>query len=149
MNSLSLNRCALLTATFFLLSAGFCSLKAQVINDSMLIDKNYRTFHFVAPKPVHKGASLIFILHGSGGNGMKMMEHTSRLQQEIKNENVIAVYPDGYKNFWNECRKAAPSDANVENIDENSFFNSMIEYFTRNFKMNAPCGVKTSHEVHT
>jgi len=102
----------------------------------MLIEKNYRTFHFVAPKPVHKGASLIFILHGSGGNGMKMMEHTSRLQQEIKNENVIAVYPDGYKNFWNECRKAAPSDANVENIDENSFFNSMIEYFTRNYKIN-------------
>src|SRR6185436_9556040 len=136
MNLLSTTRSTLLTATLLILSSGFFSLKAQVINDSMLIGKNYRVFHFIAPGSAHSGASLIFILHGSGGNGMKMMEHTSRLQQEVKNENVIVVYPDGYKNFWNECRKAAPSDANVENIDENTFFNSMINYFSKKYQIN-------------
>ena len=112
----------------------FFSLKAQPVSDSVLIDKNYRTFHFNQPTSLHPNASLIFILHGSGGNGIKMMNLTSRLQQEIKDENVILVYPDGYKNFWNECRKAAPSAANIENIDENAFFNSMIEYFVRNYQ---------------
>jgi len=129
-------RIRVVSITVFLFCSGFFSLKAQLISDSMLIDKNYRVFHFNLPPSLHPGASLIFILHGSGGNGIKMMEHTSRLQQEIKNENVVVVYPDGYKNFWNECRKAAPSDANVENIDENTFFNSMINYFNKKYQIN-------------
>jgi len=136
MNLLMYCRPKLASISFFIFCSGFFSLKAQVINDSVQIDKNYRTFHFNLPASLHPGASLIFILHGSGGNGIKMMEHTSKLQQEIKNENVIVVYPDGYKNFWNECRKAAPSDANIENIDENAFFNSMIDYFDKNYQIN-------------
>src|ERR1700752_1254533 len=130
------NKSSLATVQLILFCSMFFISEAQTVNDSMLIEKNYRTFHFTLPQSVHPGASLIFILHGSGGNGIKMMEHTSKLSQEIKNENVIAVYPDGYKNFWNECRKAAPSDANVENIYENAFFNSMIDYFDKNYQIN-------------
>ena len=129
------NKYIFISIQLILLCSGFFSLKAQVINDSIRIDNNYRTFYFNLPASLKPDASLIFILHGSGGNGIKMMNLTSKLQQEIKNENVILVYPDGYKNFWNECRKAATSAANIENIDENAFFNSMIEYFTRNFQI--------------
>jgi len=131
-----MNKRYTLAAIYFLLlcSCSF-SLKAQFISDSLLIDKNYRTFHFNQPLSLRSGASLIFILHGSGGDGIKMMSQTTKLQQEIKDENVVLVYPDGYKNFWNECRKAAPSPANIENIDENTFFNSMIEYFIKNYRI--------------
>jgi polyhydroxybutyrate depolymerase len=125
----------LISIPIVLFCSAFFSLKAQPISDSILVDKNYRVFHFTKPKLLQPNASLIFILHGSGGNGIKMMNVTSGLQQEIKDENVMLVYPDGYKNFWNECRKAAPSAANIENIDENTFFNSMIEYFTRNYQI--------------
>jgi polyhydroxybutyrate depolymerase len=129
-------RGALKTIQLMLFCLVFYSLKAQVISDSISIDKNYRTFHFNLPVSFKPGASLVFILHGSGGNGTKMMTLTSKLQQEIKDENVIVTYPDGYKNFWNECRKAAPSAANVENIDENAFFNSMIMYFKQKYQVN-------------
>ena len=112
----------------------FYSLKGQVISDSVLIDKNYRTFHFIQPNSLAEGASVIFILHGSGGNGIKMMSSTTKLQEKIKDENVLLVYPDGYKNFWNECRKASPAAANVEDVDENSFFDSMIGYFVKKYK---------------
>ncbi|MEP7106525.1 MAG: prolyl oligopeptidase family serine peptidase [Ferruginibacter sp.] len=135
MNRLINYRIKLRAIQLIIICSGIVSLKAQVINDSLLIDRNYRTFHFNLPESMKPGASLIFILHGSGGNGIKMMNLTTKLQQEIKDQNVILSYPDGYKNFWNECRKAAGSAANIENIDENTFFNSMIEYFARKYQI--------------
>jgi polyhydroxybutyrate depolymerase len=114
----------------------FYSLKAQVIDDSVLIDKNFRTFHFIKPKSLADSASVIFILHGSGGNGKNMITSTTKLREKTKGENVVLVYPDGYKNFWNECRKASPAAANTEDVDENKFFDSMIEYFKQQYKVN-------------
>jgi polyhydroxybutyrate depolymerase len=102
---------------------------AQVLSDSVQVDGNYRTFHFTKPSANKTDGSLVFVLHGSGGNGKDMMKAASRLAQQSATENVLLVYPDGYKKFWNECRKAASSLANKENIDETTFFNSMIQYF--------------------
>ena len=43
------------------------------------------------------------------------------------------VYPDGYKRYWNECRKTAQSAANREDINENAFFGQMITYFEQKY----------------
>ena len=94
----------------------------QVISDSILIDGHYRTFHFKTSQPLTKGSSLVFVLHGSGFHGKGMMEATTKLAEKADAENFLLVYPDGYKKYWNECRKAASSLANKENIDEESFF---------------------------
>ncbi len=114
-----------------LISCLFCSvsLHAQVTSDSVLIDGHYRTFHFAKPSANKAEGSLVFILHGSGGNGMDMMSRAGKLAETSATENVLLVYPDGYKKYWNECRKVASSLANQENIDEATFFNSMIQYF--------------------
>jgi polyhydroxybutyrate depolymerase len=110
---------------------------SQVVTDSLLIENNYRSFHFNKPKQSGENASLIFVLHGSGGNGIGMMKSTSKLEAMSESENFILVYPNGYKNFWNECRKAATSAANIENINENVFFSEMIEYFKKDYGINA------------
>ena len=91
-------------------------LNAQVINDSIMIDGHYRTFHFNLPLKNSTNASLIFVLHGSGGNGIKSMKGTSKLLDIANKENLIILFPDGYLKNWNECRKNAPAAANVENI---------------------------------
>lgn len=106
---------------------------AQVVNDSIMVDGNYRTFHYQAPAPSSKPQHIIFILHGSGGNGMEMMPRSSSLQNIAEKEKILLVFPDGYKHFWNECRKAATSDANLENIDEQTFFLSMIRRLSSTF----------------
>lgn len=124
----------ILVLLLFLFS--YFSSKSQLVSDSISIDSHYRTFHFNAPQASQKNASLIFVLHGSGGNGRDMMKSATKLEQKAKTDNFIAVYPDGYKKFWNECRKAASSAANIENIDENAFFNSMIGYFKKNYHIN-------------
>jgi polyhydroxybutyrate depolymerase len=114
----------------------YWKVDAQVIRDSLLVDGHYRTFHFNPPPVSAANASLVFILHGSGGNGKDMMKATPKLAQKATSENVLLVFPDGYKKYWNECRKAANSLANKENIDETAFFDGMINYFKAKYKIN-------------
>jgi polyhydroxybutyrate depolymerase len=101
------------------------------VSDSVLIEGHYRTFHFL--KPNKSQASLLFVLHGSGGNGRKMRAGAQKLEAIAPVENILMVYPDGYKNYWNECRKTAQSAANLENINENAFFGQMIGYFEQKY----------------
>lgn len=121
----------------FLMLASIYSSKSQVITDSILIDNHYRTFNYKQPKHSTTNASLVFILHGSGGTGLNIMKTASKLEEKSAPENVILVYPDGYKKFWNECRKAATSATNLENINENAFFSKMIEFFRKKYRTNA------------
>jgi len=109
---------------------------AQVTSDSIQVDGHFRTFHFVKPASIKADGSLVFVLHGSGGSGKNIMKAATKLAEQTSNENVLLVYPDGYKNYWNECRKAANSAANLENIDEATFFNSMIQYFKTKYGIN-------------
>jgi polyhydroxybutyrate depolymerase len=106
------------------------------LRDSLLVDGHYRSFYFISPANLKPGGSLVFVLHGSGGNGLGMMNATTKLAQHVASENLVLVYANGYKKYWNECRKAANSDANKENIDEAAFFNGMIQYFQSKYRIN-------------
>jgi len=108
---------------------------AQVIKDSIQVEGNYRSFQFNKPTTARPDGSLVFVLHGSGGSGAQMMEATSVLLKTTANENVIFVYADGYKHYWNECRKAASSLANKININEEAFFSAMIDYFVASYQI--------------
>ena len=126
-----------LNLTFPLLAFSFF-LQAQppLSSDSLLVDGHYRTFHFDKQQSLRANASLVFVLHGSGGNGKQIATTALKLQEKAPGENVLLVYPDGYKKYWNECRKTADSQANIENIDDITFFDSMIDYFKKNYKIN-------------
>ena len=102
---------------------------AQIVHDSILIGPNYRTFHYMQPARTAAPEHLIFILHGSGGNGTAMMRDASALMKISPQENIVLVFPDGYKRFWNECRNASGAEANLLDIDEQSFFRAMIRRF--------------------
>jgi len=120
----------------FLVFFFWIKVEAQVISDSILVDGYYRTFHFSPPSVATIHASLVFILHGSRGNGKDMMKATTKLVQKADSENALLVFPDGYKKYWNECRKAASSLANKEDINESGFFDGMIKYFAAKYKIN-------------
>lgn len=108
---------------------------AQLISDSFSVDNRVRTFHFRHPATGASQASLIFVLHGSGGSGKGIMPSAAKLEGLSQKENFLIVYPDGYKNYWNECRKSASSLANIENIDEVKFFGGMIDYFVSKYQV--------------
>ncbi|GAB3800488.1 PHB depolymerase family esterase [Spirosoma humi] len=112
---------------------------AQLKHDSLLIEGNYRVFHFNQPTASLNKPSLIFVLHGSGGDGQGMMKATGKMEEQAKQANTLVVYPDGYKRYWNECRKASPAQANREDVNEQAFFQGMIQYFHQHY------GVNTDH----
>ncbi|MEO6719559.1 MAG: alpha/beta hydrolase fold domain-containing protein [Ferruginibacter sp.] len=118
-----------------LIAAIFCfaPAKSQFSDDSVSVDGISRTFHFNEPDAKMENASLVFVLHGSGGDGLGAAKGTAKLEAISQKENILLIYPDGYKRYWNECRKAATSAANIENIDENTFFSLMIDYFTKKY----------------
>jgi polyhydroxybutyrate depolymerase len=106
---------------------------AQIVHDSILIGTNYRTFHYMQPEQSAAPKHLIFILHGSGGHGTAMMREASSLLSISRQEHLLPVFPDGYKRFWNECRKASGAEANLLDVDEQSFFLSMIRRFAAQY----------------
>lgn len=107
---------------------------AQIEHDSLVIEGNYRSFHFL--KPSNPNSSLVFVLHGSNGNGQQMRARTTKLEAIANSENILLVYPDGYKKYWNECRKMAKSEANKLDINDNAFFAEMIAYFKSKHQIN-------------
>jgi polyhydroxybutyrate depolymerase len=118
-----------------LLIFGSVALKAQLQSDSILIEGHYRTFHYIKPTISEPGTSLLFLMHGSGGSGPGMAKTSTRLQAKSGSEKLLIVYPDGYLNFWNECRRYSTAQANRENINEQAFFTAMINYFDSLYKI--------------
>jgi polyhydroxybutyrate depolymerase len=118
---------------FIFLSISFTG-NCQILRDSILVDNNYRTFQYL--KYSQAKSSLVFVLHGSGGSGDQMRKSTSKLESIAEAENITLVYPDGYKKYWNECRKNAKSEANILDINDNAFFAKMIDYFEKNQSIN-------------
>lgn len=112
------------------------SASAQLTQDSILIGDHYRVFHYQPPTTQLVHPSLLFLMHGSGGKGQDMVKPASRLQAVAEKENLVIVYPDAYLHYWNECRKASTAVANKENIDENAFFEAMINYFIKLYQVN-------------
>jgi len=114
----------------------FSKAQSQVITDSVLVENHYRTFHFNKPQQSTVNFNLIFVLHGSGGDGKGMMKPALNLENRSGKESLILVYPDGYKKYWNECRKNAKSMANTENVNEQAFFELMMQYFKKHYQVN-------------
>jgi len=122
-------------ALICILSDGY-SQSAAVKKDSIRVDGIDRSFWYKSPASKLKDPSLVFILHGSGGSGEQMLKRAPELMDISDQENFIAVYPSGYLNYWNECRKAANSKANQMNINEEDFFKGMIRYFHQQYNIN-------------
>ncbi|MCP9755476.1 poly(3-hydroxybutyrate) depolymerase [Lacihabitans sp. CCS-44] len=119
---------------FLFVSSPFC--QAQTLADSILIENHHRSFYFIpAPKPK---ASLVFVIHGSQGDGqiIRKSQAEKKLEGIADAENIFLVYPNGYKRYWNECRKTANSAANMENINEEAFFSQMLDYFKTKYDIN-------------
>ncbi|QRR00592.1 alpha/beta hydrolase family esterase [Dyadobacter sandarakinus] len=109
---------------------------AQFTTDSLLIEGKYRTFVYDPSVKVKPGASLIFLMHGSGGEPMGFAQRAGKLQARAAAENLVLVYPGGYKRYWNECRKASTALANKENVNEEAFFTALIDLFDKKYKIN-------------
>ena len=105
----------------------------QLITDSILIENHYRSFSYNMPSGNITNGSLMFVMHGSGGNSNDMIKPATKLESIAAKEKLLIVYPNGYQHFWNECRKYSNAVANKEDVNEQAFFTTMIDYFQKKY----------------
>jgi polyhydroxybutyrate depolymerase len=116
-----------------LLSSFSLGAYCQLITDSILVENHYRSFSYYKPSGSITKGSLMFLMHGSGGNSNNMLKPASKLESIAAAEKLLVVYPNGYLHFWNECRKFSNAIANKEDINEQAFFTAMIKHFQKKY----------------
>lgn len=112
-------------------------LDGEFKQDTLLIDSQSRSFSWYKPKALASNAPLIFVLHGSTGAGQQVRSSVAYEFDTLAEQyGFVVVYPDGYKNHWNDCRASADYSANTEDIDDIAFFKAMIDFFAEHEAIN-------------
>ena len=91
--------------------------------------KNIQQRNFIeyVPRNLKPGAPLLFAFHGSGGDGANMRESTAYEFDRLADaQGFVVLYPEGFQNTWNDCRKGSPQPARQLNIDDEVFAEAMI-----------------------
>lgn len=122
----------IITVAILILTGGAAPAQT-VVQDSLLIEGHYRSFCFKKPSYDTRGGSLVFAMHGSGGTAAAFMKNTAKIDGKMPADNFLLVFPQGYKRYWNECRRASTAEANRIDINEEAFFLGMIDYFASKY----------------
>jgi polyhydroxybutyrate depolymerase len=102
-----------------------------LVRDSLVWNGHSRSFSWYRPQQARPGAELVIALHGSMGDGDQARAgYGYEFDLLADQEGFIVVYPDGFENHWNGCRRAGPYSANTLAIDDVGFLSSLIDYFT-------------------
>lgn len=113
-------------------SSAIPPLPGSYQKEAIQIDGISRYYSFYIPASLIEGAPLIFVLHGSkGGGDLVRMQTAYELDLLAEKKGYIAVYPDGFKKHWNDCRRSADYAANKQDIDDLAFFSTMIRSFVK------------------
>ncbi|MGQ5797591.1 alpha/beta hydrolase family esterase [Serratia sp. IR-2025] len=107
-------------------------LTGKFYNSTINNDGSERKFWAYLPADLPRNSPLVIVLHGSEMNGVSMREMTGYEFDWFADQRKFAVvYPEGYKNNWNDCRKNATFPAKVENIDDVGFIKTLISEFVQ------------------
>jgi polyhydroxybutyrate depolymerase len=76
-----------------------------------------------------KKLPVVFLFHGGGGRARNMTRTSLRGMAE--KGKLIAVYPQGWWNRWNDGRKAAAIPAQVRGIDDVKFVRTIVDELSK------------------
>jgi polyhydroxybutyrate depolymerase len=102
-------------------------LSATARRDVVQAGDKERTYLIYVPANLPPQAALVIMLHGSGMDGARMRRCTAYEFDCLADQyGFVVLYPDGYRQNWNDCRKHATFPAKRENIDDMSFIRALI-----------------------
>ena len=96
-----------------------------------------RTYDVYIPSSLKNDAPAFFAFHGSRGSAEGMRVFTGYDFEYLAEEKgFLVVYPQGYKNHWNDCRSKADYKAKKLDIDDVGYFKQVVKYIKTDFKIN-------------
>ena len=114
------------------------ALSGELLDGSLTVGGRERHFRWYRPAKPAASPPLVFVLHGSMGDGRMARRGTYyEFDRLADRHGFLAVYPDGYEQHWNDCRAKAPYAANLKNIDDVAFFGAMVDFFVAEQHANA------------
>ena len=87
-----------------------------------------RTFIEYVPRTLKPGAPILFVLHPSGGDAAGMRQYSNYEFDELADKHgFLVVYPDGFDNTWNDCRRGSPFSSKQLKIDDAGFIKGLLD----------------------
>ena len=108
----------------------------EIIKKSLMHEGINRKYLVYKPSKINKNPPLVIYFHGSLGTGENMRNLSGFDFDYLANEyGFVVVYPDGYENHWNDCRRSASYSANLKNIDDVGFVKALISQLKLDFNI--------------
>lgn len=96
------------------------------------VDGRERTYRLALPDRLDSPKPLVLVFHGGGGNSRQMARHTG-FAGLARQEGFIAVFPDGYKNNWNDGRTDLKAPAFKEQVDDLAFIGHLLDELSKKY----------------
>ena len=104
------------------------SIFSQIVFKETVHGGVKRKFAYQIPQNAKKDA-VVFVLHGGGGDISRVRSITRYKFEELSDSyGYILVYPEAYKNHFNDGRTGLSYESFRKNIDDISFFRYIIDY---------------------
>jgi polyhydroxybutyrate depolymerase len=103
-------------------------LPGEIRQGQLEWDGRVRTFSWYQPDRRALTPALVFVLHGSMGDGdMARASFAYEFERLAEQHGFIPVFPDGFEGHFNDCRKAGPYSANELEIDDVGFLSAVVD----------------------
>lgn len=87
-----------------------------------------RRFLSFVPVACGRGAPIVIVLHGSHGSAQQIRTQTGYEFEHLANrDGFIVVYPEGYEQYWNDCRVKGAWASRKQNVNDVAFLVSLVE----------------------
>lgn len=86
-----------------------------------------RSFLVYIPKSLPERVPVILVLHASAGTAERMRGATAWAFEEIADRHgAVVVYPQGFEQHWNDCRKTGDYAAKQRAVDDVGFLRAVV-----------------------
>lgn len=106
------------------------ALSTALQHGRIQVGDRQRDYAFHVPAKLPAQAPLLFVLHGSLQNIDDIRRYSTYEFERLADEHgFIVVYPQGFKDNWNDCRRVADYPARTRNIDDLGLLAALVQRF--------------------